>query len=58
MKHINDVTERESKALLDWFLDLLYRNHELQVRFKWQNKNDIGTSCCSLGVMPPCEAYA
>jgi len=41
VKHINDVTERESKALLDWFLDLLYRNHELQVRFKWQNKNDI-----------------
>ncbi|KXJ87438.1 TfdA family taurine dioxygenase [Microdochium bolleyi] len=41
VKHINDVTDRESKALLDWFLDLVYRNHELQVRFKWQNKNDI-----------------
>ena len=42
ISHINDVTELESKALLDWFLRLLVDNHDLQVRFRWQNKNDIG----------------
>ncbi|KAK1979846.1 TfdA family taurine catabolism dioxygenase TauD [Colletotrichum cereale] len=41
VKHINDVTPEESKHLLDWFLDPLQRNHEVQVRFKWQNANDI-----------------
>ncbi|KAH7014294.1 alpha-ketoglutarate-dependent taurine dioxygenase [Microdochium trichocladiopsis] len=41
VKYINDVTELESKALLEWFLELVYKNHELQVRFKWQNENDI-----------------
>ncbi|CAK7205871.1 hypothetical protein SEUCBS139899_008651 [Sporothrix eucalyptigena] len=39
--HINGVTEEESKALLEWFQDLVYKNHDLQVRFKWQNKNDL-----------------
>ncbi|KAK4458263.1 putative alpha-ketoglutarate-dependent taurine dioxygenase [Cladorrhinum samala] len=41
VKHVNGVTEEESKHLLSWFLDLVYRNHDLTVRFKWQNKNDI-----------------
>ncbi|KAF2664690.1 TfdA family taurine catabolism dioxygenase TauD [Microthyrium microscopicum] len=41
VKNINDVTEEESKALLQWFLDLVYKNHDLTVRFKWQNPNDI-----------------
>ena len=41
VSHINDVTDLESKALLDWFLRLLVDNHDLQVRFRWQNKNDI-----------------
>ncbi|CRK42827.1 hypothetical protein BN1723_005436 [Verticillium longisporum] len=41
VKHINGVTAEESKALLDWFLDLVYKGHDLQVRFKWQNPNDI-----------------
>lgn len=44
VKHINDVTPEESKHLLDWFLDLLQKNHEVQVRFRWQNANDIGES--------------
>lgn len=44
VSHINGVTPEESKKLLDWFLDLVYKNHELQVRFKWQNPNDIGKS--------------
>ena len=42
--HINDVTEEESKQLLDWFLSLVYKNHDLQVRLKWQSPNDIGRS--------------
>lgn len=42
VSHINDISEEENKKLLDWFLDLVYRNHDLQVRLKWQNPNDIG----------------
>ncbi|KAE8450079.1 hypothetical protein EG329_006860 [Mollisiaceae sp. DMI_Dod_QoI] len=41
LSHINDVTPEESKALLDWFNRLLVDNHDLQVRFKWQNPNDV-----------------
>jgi len=41
VSHINGLSEVESKHLLEWFLDLLYKNNDLQVRFKWQNKNDI-----------------
>ncbi|KAJ0134949.1 putative alpha-ketoglutarate-dependent sulfonate dioxygenase [Colletotrichum tanaceti] len=44
VKHVNDVTPEESRHLLDWFLDLLQKNHEVQVRFRWQNSNDIGES--------------
>ena len=42
VSHINGVTEEESDRLLHWFLDLVYQNHDLQVRFKWKNPNDIG----------------
>ena len=41
VSHINDITELESKALLKWFNRLLVDNHDLQVRFKWKNQNDI-----------------
>jgi alpha-ketoglutarate-dependent taurine dioxygenase len=41
ISHINDITELESKALLKWFGRLLVDNHDLQVRLKWRNKNDI-----------------
>ena len=44
VKHINGVTQEESTHLLNWFLDLVYKNHDLQVRLKWQNPNDIGES--------------
>lgn len=40
-ERINGVTNEESKRLLDWFLDLVWRNHDLQVRLRWKNKNDI-----------------
>jgi alpha-ketoglutarate-dependent taurine dioxygenase len=42
VRHINGLTEEESKNMLDWFLDLAYKNYDLQVRFKWKNPNDIG----------------
>ncbi|KAL2404035.1 Alpha-ketoglutarate-dependent dioxygenase btcD [Exophiala dermatitidis] len=41
VQHINGLTEAESKKLLDWFLELVHKNHDLQVRFKWKNPNDI-----------------
>ncbi|KAF1808241.1 taurine catabolism dioxygenase [Eremomyces bilateralis CBS 781.70] len=41
IQHINGLTEEESKSLLSWFLDLIYKNHDLQVRLKWKNPNDI-----------------
>jgi alpha-ketoglutarate-dependent taurine dioxygenase len=43
VKHINGLTGEESSKLLGWFLDLVYKNHDLQVRHKWQNPNDVGT---------------
>jgi len=42
VSHINGLTENESKNLLNWFLELVYKNHDLQVRFKWKTENDIG----------------
>ncbi|KAF7919548.1 uncharacterized protein EAE98_009388 [Botrytis deweyae] len=41
VSHINDVTRLESEALLGWFKRLLVDNHDLQVRFKWKNQNDL-----------------
>lgn len=40
-KKINGLSETESNALLKYFKDLLVQNHDLQVRFKWKNQNDI-----------------
>ena len=42
IKHINGITEDESKMLLDWLFDMMCRNHDLQVRYKWKNSNDVG----------------
>jgi alpha-ketoglutarate-dependent taurine dioxygenase len=47
--YVNGVTKEESEHLLGWFLDLVYKNHDLQVRFKWQNRNDIGKLLISWG---------
>ena len=40
-KRINEVSEAESEHLLQWFLQLIVENHDLQVRFRWANKNDL-----------------
>lgn len=41
-KQVNGLTKEESERLLEWFYDLLIRNHDMQVRFKWRGPNDIG----------------
>ncbi|KIV86011.1 hypothetical protein PV11_01654 [Exophiala sideris] len=40
-KYINGLTKDESDDLLKKFRDTLLENHDLQVRFKWRNPNDI-----------------
>ncbi|KAF2105596.1 hypothetical protein BDV96DRAFT_626198 [Lophiotrema nucula] len=36
----NGVTERESEILKDYFNQIIFENHDLQVRFRW-NQNDL-----------------
>ncbi|RPA75623.1 taurine catabolism dioxygenase [Ascobolus immersus RN42] len=38
--YINDLTERESARYLEEFVQLITNNHDLQVRFRWE-ENDI-----------------
>ncbi|KAF2163438.1 hypothetical protein M409DRAFT_26051 [Zasmidium cellare ATCC 36951] len=42
VKHgwIDDVTPHESEILKEYFLDVIAKNHDLQVRFRW-NINDL-----------------
>jgi alpha-ketoglutarate-dependent taurine dioxygenase len=40
-KHINEVTKAESDHLLNWFTQLIVENHDLQVRNRWANPNDL-----------------
>lgn len=49
-KYINELSEEESGDLLKKLHDTILGNHDLQVRFKWRNSNDIGqcnTSSCA-----------
>jgi len=39
VKKINDVTKAESDYLMQMFLDTVTRNHDLQVRFRWEPKS-------------------
>lgn len=41
-KQINDLSEAEGEHLLRWFVRLIVDNHDLQVRHRWQNPNDVG----------------
>lgn len=41
---INELSATESKELLEKFYRTILENHDLTVRFKWRNKNDIGES--------------
>ena len=41
-KYINELDPDESAELLKKFYHVILDNHDLQVRFKWRNQNDIG----------------
>ncbi|EFQ35578.1 TfdA family Taurine catabolism dioxygenase TauD [Colletotrichum graminicola] len=41
VSRINGLSEDESRHFLDWFVQLIVENHDLQVRNRWQNVNDI-----------------
>jgi alpha-ketoglutarate-dependent taurine dioxygenase len=41
VQYINGLTKEESKTALDWFMSLITENHDLQVRHRWQNPNDL-----------------
>jgi alpha-ketoglutarate-dependent taurine dioxygenase len=43
-KYINELTKEESAKLLKEFVSVIYENHDITVRFKWRNENDIGKS--------------
>lgn len=38
---INGLSDDESRHFLDWFVRLVVDNHDLQVRFKWRDVNDL-----------------
>ena len=41
-KRVNQLTDEEGQDLIKKFTDVILENHDIQVRFKWRNKNDIG----------------
>lgn len=41
-KYINELNDAESADLLSKFRSVITENHDLQVRFKWRSKNDLG----------------
>lgn len=45
-KNINELTPEESEELLNKLKSVIINNHDLQVRFKWRNRNDIGEFSC------------
>ncbi|KAF2124100.1 taurine catabolism dioxygenase [Dothidotthia symphoricarpi CBS 119687] len=40
-RYINELNDEESNELLAKFRSILTENHDLQVRFKWRNENDL-----------------
>lgn len=41
-KRIIELNNDEGEELIKKFTNIIYRNHDITVRFKWRNKNDIG----------------
>ncbi|KAM0328594.1 hypothetical protein ACHAQA_005002 [Verticillium albo-atrum] len=41
VQKINGLSDEESKHFLAWFVQLIVENHDLQVRYKWKDVNDI-----------------
>ena len=44
-RQINELNGEESAELSKKFYDMILQNHDLTVRFKWRNENDLGLSC-------------
>jgi alpha-ketoglutarate-dependent taurine dioxygenase len=40
-KEINGLTKDESRNLEEWFTKPLLENHDLQLRHRWTNVNDL-----------------
>lgn len=53
-KVINELDPEESAELLKKFYHVILDNHDIQVRFKWKNPNDIG-ECTFLCPKPALE---
>lgn len=51
VQKIDGLSEEESRHLLQWFITLIVENHDLQVRLRWQNPNDLGMYSSSVNVM-------
>ncbi|KAK4210769.1 hypothetical protein QBC37DRAFT_27902 [Rhypophila decipiens] len=41
VQRIHGLSDDESKHFLNWFVQLIVENHDLQVRFKWKSENDV-----------------
>ncbi|KAI0126243.1 hypothetical protein BJ170DRAFT_726160 [Xylariales sp. AK1849] len=41
VRRINGLSEEESRHFLGWFVNLIVENHDLQVRNRWLNLNDL-----------------
>ncbi|KAK3315843.1 hypothetical protein B0H66DRAFT_272302 [Apodospora peruviana] len=41
VQRIHGLSDSESKHFLDWFVQLIVENHDLQVRLKWKDENDV-----------------
>ncbi|KAK4147378.1 uncharacterized protein C8A04DRAFT_24620 [Dichotomopilus funicola] len=41
VSRIHGLSDEESKHFLDWFVELVAQNHDLQVRFRWKDVNDV-----------------
>lgn len=41
VSRIHGLSDEESKHFLDWFVELVAQNHDLQVRLRWKDVNDV-----------------
>ncbi|KAJ9151209.1 TauD-domain-containing protein [Pleurostoma richardsiae] len=41
VQRIHGLSEQESKHFLSWFVQLIVENHDLQVRYRWKDVNDV-----------------
>jgi len=41
VQRIHGLSDEESRHFLQWFVQLIVENHDLQVRYKWKDVNDV-----------------